>query len=37
MVVTVTPNQEGTFSIICNEYCGIGHHKMVNNLYVVNK
>lgn len=37
MVVTVTPNQEGKFSIICNEYCGIGHHKMVNNLYVVNK
>lgn len=37
MVVTVTPNQSGKFSIICNEYCGIGHHKMVSNLYVVNK
>lgn len=37
MVVTVTPNQSGAFSVICNEYCGIGHHKMANRLYVVNK
>lgn len=37
MVVTVTPNQAGKFSIICNEYCGIGHHKMVSNLYVVDQ
>ena len=28
-VVTVTPNQSGTYSIICNEYCGINHHTMV--------
>ncbi len=34
MVVTVTPNQAGNYSIVCNEYCGIGHHKMVSRLYV---
>lgn len=37
MVITVTPNQAGEFSIICNEYCGIGHHTMSSKLYVVNK
>ena len=25
----------GTYSIICNEYCGINHHTMVSRLYVV--
>ncbi|MDH5650129.1 MAG: cytochrome C oxidase subunit II [Gammaproteobacteria bacterium] len=34
MVVTVTPNKTGEFSVICNEYCGIGHHKMVGKIYV---
>ena len=29
MVVTVTPNKEGTYSVVCNEYCGIGHHTMI--------
>jgi cytochrome c oxidase subunit 2 len=33
-VVTVTPNQSGTFSVVCNEFCGIGHHMMVGRLYV---
>lgn len=33
-VVTITPNQSGTFSVVCNEYCGIGHHKMVGRIYV---
>ena len=33
-VVTVTPNQAGTYSIVCNEYCGIGHHTMVGRIYV---
>jgi cytochrome c oxidase subunit 2 len=33
-VVTVTPNQSGTYSIVCNEFCGIGHHQMVGRLYV---
>lgn len=33
-VVTITPNQSGTYSLVCNEYCGIGHHRMVSRLYV---
>jgi len=33
-VVTITPNQSGQYSIVCNEYCGIGHHKMVGRIYV---
>ena len=33
-VVTVTPNQSGTYSVVCNEYCGIGHHMMVGRVYV---
>jgi cytochrome c oxidase subunit II len=37
MVVTVTPNQAGTYAIVCNEYCGIGHHTMVSRLFVTEK
>ena len=33
-VITVTPNQAGTYSIVCNEFCGINHHTMVSRLYV---
>jgi cytochrome c oxidase subunit 2 len=33
----VQPTKAGTFSIICNEYCGINHHTMVSRLYVVDK
>ena len=33
-VVTVTPNKAGTYSIVCNEFCGINHHTMVSRLYV---
>ena len=33
-VMTVTPNRAGTYAIVCNEFCGIGHHKMVSRLYV---
>lgn len=33
-VVKVTPTSSGTFSIVCNEYCGIGHHTMVGRIYV---
>ena len=33
-VVTVTPNQSGTYSVVCNEYCGIGHHTMVGRIHV---
>nr|MDP2190343.1 cytochrome C oxidase subunit II [Rhodoferax sp.] len=33
-VITVTPNQSGTYSVVCNEYCGINHHAMVGRIYV---
>jgi cytochrome c oxidase subunit 2 len=33
-VIKVTPNRAGTYAIMCNEFCGIGHHKMVSRLYV---
>jgi cytochrome c oxidase subunit 2 len=36
-ILTVQPTKAGTFSIICNEYCGINHHAMVSRLYVVDK
>lgn len=35
LVITITPNKAGTFSIVCNEYCGIGHHQMLGRIYVV--
>lgn len=37
MVLTVTPDEAGEFSVVCNEYCGIGHHTMVGRIYVVEK
>lgn len=35
MVVTMTPEETGEFGIVCNEFCGIGHHLMVGKIYVV--
>ena len=37
MVLTVTPTSSGEFSVVCNEFCGIGHHTMVGKIYVVDK
>lgn len=34
MVLTITPDTDGDQTIICNEYCGIGHHNMVGKIYV---
>jgi cytochrome c oxidase subunit 2 len=34
-VVTLTPTDSGTFGIICNEFCGIGHHTMTGRIRVV--
>jgi cytochrome c oxidase subunit 2 len=34
MVINMTPDTSGEFSIVCNEYCGIGHHTMVGKIYV---
>lgn len=30
----VTPNQAGEYRVICNEYCGIGHHLMIGKVTV---
>jgi cytochrome c oxidase subunit 2 len=34
MVLTVAPNEAGEFGIVCNEFCGIGHHTMIGKIYV---
>jgi cytochrome c oxidase subunit 2 len=36
-VITLTPTEAGEFGIICNEFCGIGHHQMTGKLYVTEK
>ncbi len=33
-VLTITPTEEGEYTIICNEYCGLGHHLMVGKILV---
>ncbi len=34
MVLTITPDQAGEYGVVCNEYCGIGHHTMLGKIYV---
>lgn len=31
---TTTFNRPGTLNVVCNEYCGTGHHNMVNKVIV---
>ncbi len=33
-VLTLTPTSTGEFTIICNEFCGIGHDKMIGKIIV---
>lgn len=33
-VLTVTPTEKGDYQIICNEFCGIGHHAMTGKIIV---
>ena len=33
-VLTLTPTSSGEFSILCNEFCGIGHHLMTGRIIV---
>lgn len=33
-VLTVTPTSKGEFTIVCNEFCGIGHHAMTGKILV---
>jgi cytochrome c oxidase subunit 2 len=35
MVLTIEPNEAGEYAVVCNEYCGIGHHTMLGKIYVV--
>ncbi|MBT3558685.1 MAG: cytochrome C oxidase subunit II [Rhodospirillales bacterium] len=35
MVVTITPDKAGEYGVVCNEFCGIGHHQMLGKLIVV--
>lgn len=37
MVLTVQPTEAGSYGLICNEFCGIGHHTMTGKVYVVEK
>ncbi|MDH5613353.1 MAG: cytochrome C oxidase subunit II, partial [Gammaproteobacteria bacterium] len=30
----VTPDQAGEFTVVCNEFCGIGHHTMLGKIFV---
>lgn len=34
MVLTITPDKAGEYGIVCNEYCGVGHHQMLGKIYV---
>ena len=34
VVLTITPDTGGEQTIICNEYCGLGHHNMTGKIYV---
>jgi cytochrome c oxidase subunit II len=33
-VITLTPSKAGEYGVICNEYCGIGHHQMLGKIIV---
>ncbi len=33
-VLTVTPTRKGDYAIVCNEFCGIGHHLMTGKIVV---
>ena len=34
-VFKLTPTESGAFGVVCNEYCGIGHHTMTGRIRVV--
>lgn len=33
-VIRITPQEVGEFSLVCNEYCGLGHHVMTGKIIV---
>lgn len=36
-VLTFKPTETGEFKVICNEFCGIGHHTMIGKIVVIEK
>ena len=30
----ITPTEAGEYGVVCNEFCGVGHHLMVGKVYV---
>ena len=34
VVVKLKQDKVGNYNVVCNEYCGIGHHTMVGKIYV---
>lgn len=34
--IELRPEQTGEFPIVCNEYCGLGHHLMIGRIIVTN-
>lgn len=37
MVLTMQPSEAGTFGIVCNEFCGLGHHAMAGKIRVIER
>lgn len=33
-VIRITPDETGEFSLVCNEFCGLGHHVMTGKITV---
>ncbi len=33
-VATITPTSTGEFTVVCNEFCSVGHHTMVGKIIV---
>lgn len=33
--IEITPEEPGEYTILCNEFCGLGHHLMVGRIIVV--
>lgn len=36
-VLTITPDQAGEYGLVCNEFCGIGHHQMTGKIIVTER
>jgi len=33
-VLTITPTRSGEYTVVCNEFCGVGHHTMTGRIIV---